>query len=1455
MQPTILCIFVSSTWLDLQPERKSVEAALQRLRETKFVGMEYFGSRDENTRCASLDEVDRSQVYIGIFGGRYGSGITEAEYRRGRERGLPCLIYFKDEANIPAEWHEADPEKAARLAALKKELREYHTVTTFTTPDDLSVKMTADLHRWLFDDYLAPRLEKAAQGECPPEEAQALLAAIKDLSALNQDLLARLREAGYVIAQGERSVAVGRNVIHSILNTGDHNQFFIGDYERLRDAYIEPWSVFERVRLEHFTGRDWLTTAVDAFLRDNDRGYFVVEAGAGLGKTTFLAHLVRKQGYIHHFVELAPGKDGIAPGLKNLAAQLVLTYHISAYEIEGSLPGAAVRPDYLLKLLRQAAEQRHCGEKIVLVVDALDEAGTPLHQNVLGLPRALPEGVFIIVSQRPVSVTLQVETPTTPRYIFRLTANSDENKADIRRFLERAATWSGITYALGSKYTPEQFITTLLEKSNGVWVYLHYVIHEIEKSERSPLDLANLPDGLTQYYARYWARWRDKDEGKWYTTYLPLLTTLAVVQEAITAGCLADLADVEMRVEELRRLLNEQWIPFLVIEGQGQQARYRLYHATLQEFFNGQVEREKLLTGEETLVDELTAATHQAHHRLAEHYLTAWGGLEGGLPRLQEAAQREIDEGYGLRHLPAHMEASGRVDDLHRLLALETGEQRNAWYEGKDAIGDVAGYLTDVTLAWRLAEKAYGEHAGESIGLQTRYALMKASLNSLAENMPTELLAAIASRRLRPPKQVLAYAQSLPQGILSQAWKKIEALKALADVLQEPLRSESLRAGLMVAREAGKTEDRAKLLALLAPSLPETLLDEALRLAQEIEDKNLMELAIAGLAPRFAELGKAEEGLALLRRIGNGELRDEVLFGMGEALFRMWPYLSLSALREALEIAQSMSTPARNRAVSGLVPRLAQLGKHDEALRVAQNINEAAYLADALAWMAPYIDCETLERAIGLAWTLGDFTRKMNALGCLSQRLPEPRKTELLQKAFEEAKQRYDSRGDYGRGKLVPYLPEALLREFLRFERNSEVQQLKSVRLAELGFVDDAIAELRTIEFKSSQMDALQGIVPYLTKAHMAKAMSIVAEFENQRNREVALSRLLPRLAQLGSPQEALTQALWIKDERLRSEAIAGIAPYLDIEGLRKAVQVQQMINDVHAQREAVVQLAAYAPEALLPEALAAIKAGINAETQELALARLGKRGHTVCQQTLNGLKALENETSRAKALLMLAPFLEAPYREEAVRKALDTEWYIGDRWWAVQALTRLISALGEPLKTDVCIFARDMVRKLVWELVGRETVETLPEILLGFDSYILGKMVSLLIHLGKLYPVLAAALNIRETNPRSFVVALACLEPHLPEPVREEVLTKVLATVRQFSNSYSVVTALGEVATELSEPLLREALSVATEKCEPQHIVGALARLTPRLAELGYPDEALSLVRRSASRGGTTST
>ena len=62
--------------------------------------------RDESTRDVSLLEVEPADLYVGIIGGRYGSGITEAEYRRALELKLPCLIYFKDESTIGPDHEE-----------------------------------------------------------------------------------------------------------------------------------------------------------------------------------------------------------------------------------------------------------------------------------------------------------------------------------------------------------------------------------------------------------------------------------------------------------------------------------------------------------------------------------------------------------------------------------------------------------------------------------------------------------------------------------------------------------------------------------------------------------------------------------------------------------------------------------------------------------------------------------------------------------------------------------------------------------------------------------------------------------------------------------------------------------------------------------------------------------------------------------------------------------------------------------------------------------------------------------------------------------------------------------------------------------------------------------------------------------------------------------------------------
>src|SRR5262249_41061661 len=71
------------------------------------------------------------------------------------------------------------------------------TTTTYSSPDDLAAKVTADLHRWLFDEYVTPQLERVLHSGSSRADAEALLATVKDLTPLGQDLLARLAKAGF----------------------------------------------------------------------------------------------------------------------------------------------------------------------------------------------------------------------------------------------------------------------------------------------------------------------------------------------------------------------------------------------------------------------------------------------------------------------------------------------------------------------------------------------------------------------------------------------------------------------------------------------------------------------------------------------------------------------------------------------------------------------------------------------------------------------------------------------------------------------------------------------------------------------------------------------------------------------------------------------------------------------------------------------------------------------------------------------------------------------------------------------------------------------------------------------------------------------------------------------------------------------------------------------------------
>ncbi|MDD5277369.1 MAG: DUF4062 domain-containing protein [Methylovulum sp.] len=118
-------VFVSSTYADLQDERKKV---IQTLLELDCIpaGMELFPATDEDQFEFIKRIIDDCDYYLLIIGGRYGSvtaeGIsyTELEYEYALERGLKviALLHEKPE-QIPFVKSEQNPDLRIRLQGFR----------------------------------------------------------------------------------------------------------------------------------------------------------------------------------------------------------------------------------------------------------------------------------------------------------------------------------------------------------------------------------------------------------------------------------------------------------------------------------------------------------------------------------------------------------------------------------------------------------------------------------------------------------------------------------------------------------------------------------------------------------------------------------------------------------------------------------------------------------------------------------------------------------------------------------------------------------------------------------------------------------------------------------------------------------------------------------------------------------------------------------------------------------------------------------------------------------------------------------------------------------------------------------------------------------------------------------------------------------------------------------------
>lgn len=162
-------IFVSSSFEDLKDHRASAIRVLRQLGH-EVIAMEDMTAGSLAPLAKVLEMVDRSEAYVGIFAWRYGytpqagaaspvvagatpkqTSITEYEYLRAVERGLPVMAFLLDERwPWPPEFVDGfdqartgAQQNTDKIRRLRLALQQERVVSWFTTPSDLEARVSA----------------------------------------------------------------------------------------------------------------------------------------------------------------------------------------------------------------------------------------------------------------------------------------------------------------------------------------------------------------------------------------------------------------------------------------------------------------------------------------------------------------------------------------------------------------------------------------------------------------------------------------------------------------------------------------------------------------------------------------------------------------------------------------------------------------------------------------------------------------------------------------------------------------------------------------------------------------------------------------------------------------------------------------------------------------------------------------------------------------------------------------------------------------------------------------------------------------------------------------------------------------------------------------------------------------------------------------------------------------
>ncbi|MEG4403446.1 ATP-binding protein [Microcoleus sp. MON2_D5] len=411
---------------------------------------------------------------------------------------------------------------------------------------------------------------------------QIALAELKDLGLQNGEILQKLE----AVATGQQICQVMVKLEAIEIGIRDDLAQLKTSLERFIDTSaprLPPPYECETIiadRTQDFTGRQFVFAAIAEFLQNNPKGYFVLEADPGVGKTSIMAKLVLllKRRCVVHFNSQSQGIVRTEQFLENACTQLIRGYQLNYPQ----LPENSTRDGNFLSRLLGEVSAKMGSKKLIVVVDALDEVDSSLQgrgSNVLYLPDALPDNVYFIVSKRPESL------PLPNHQVFDLMQYSAESRADVKVYIDKRTSNSASIQSWINRQNlqREQFVAAVAEKSQNNFMYLRYVLNDIDSGKYSDVTLKDLPRELEGYYEKHWARMemavKDKELRR---RKLKVIYLLTKTRKPVSCDILADFAEEDAL--DLQEVLDD-WEQFLR-RSSDTPPDYSIYHASFQRFLH-----------------------------------------------------------------------------------------------------------------------------------------------------------------------------------------------------------------------------------------------------------------------------------------------------------------------------------------------------------------------------------------------------------------------------------------------------------------------------------------------------------------------------------------------------------------------------------------------------------------------------------------------------------------------------------------------------------------------------------------------------------------------------------------------------------------------------------------------------------------------------------------------------